>query len=168
MGNKNCCCCSVAKSRDSVTPSPPLTVGLQALLSSTIFQSLFKFKSIELVMLSNHLILCHPFLFAFNLSQDQGLLQWISSSYQVAKVLGLQLQTSVLPMNIQGWFSLGLTDLISSQPKGLSRLFCTTTVRKYQFFGAYSFQLSHPHIPLTIWTFVSKVMSLFSNMLSLS
>ena len=82
--------------------------------------------------------------------------------------IGDSVSASVLPMNIQGWFSLGLTDLISSQPKGLSRLFCTTTVRKYQFFGAYSFQLSHPHIPLTIWTFVSKVMSLFSNMLSLS
>ena len=43
---------------------------------------------------------------------------------------------SVLPMNIHEWFPLGLTDLISLQSKGLSRVFSNTTVRKYQFFGA--------------------------------
>ena len=42
---------------------------------------------------------------------------------------------SVLPMNIQDWFSLGLTGLISLQSKGLSRVFSKTTVRKHQFFG---------------------------------
>ena len=42
---------------------------------------------------------------------------------------------SVLPMNIQGWFPLGLTGLISLQSKGLSRVFSNTTVKKYQFFG---------------------------------
>ena len=43
---------------------------------------------------------------------------------------------SVLPVNIQSWFPLGLTDLISLQSKGLSRVFARTTVWKYQFFGA--------------------------------
>ena len=43
---------------------------------------------------------------------------------------------SVLQMNIQGWFPLGLTGLISSQSKGLSRVFSSTTVQKHQFFGA--------------------------------
>ena len=43
---------------------------------------------------------------------------------------------SVLPMNIQGWFPLGLTDLISMHSKGLSRVFSNTTVQKHQFFGA--------------------------------
>ena len=43
---------------------------------------------------------------------------------------------SVLPMNIQGWFPLGLTDLISLQSKGLSRVFFRTTIWKHQFFGA--------------------------------
>ena len=42
---------------------------------------------------------------------------------------------SVLLTNIQGWFSLQLTDLISLQSKGLSRVFSSTTVRKYQFFS---------------------------------
>jgi len=40
---------------------------------------------------------------------------------------------SVLPMNIQGWFPLGLTDLISLRSKGLSRVFSSTTIQKYQF-----------------------------------
>ena len=49
---------------------------------------------------------------AFNLSQHQGLFQWVRSLYQVTKVLEFQLQhPSVLPMNIQAWFLLGLTVL---------------------------------------------------------
>ena len=43
---------------------------------------------------------------------------------------------SVLPINIQDWFPLGLTDLISLQSKGLSRVFSNTTVQKHQFFSA--------------------------------
>ena len=43
---------------------------------------------------------------------------------------------SVLPVNIQGWFPLGLTGLISLQSKGLSRVFSSTTVWKHQFFYA--------------------------------
>ena len=46
---------------------------------------------------------------AFNLSQHQGLFQWVSSSHQVAK----EASSSILPMKIQGWFPLGLTGLIS-------------------------------------------------------
>ena len=43
---------------------------------------------------------------------------------------------SVLPMNMQGWFPLGLTGLISFQSKGLSRVFSNTTLQKHQFFSA--------------------------------
>ena len=43
---------------------------------------------------------------------------------------------SVLPINIQGWFLLGLTAFISLQSKGLSRVFSSTTIQKHQFFGA--------------------------------
>ena len=43
---------------------------------------------------------------------------------------------SVLQMNIQGWFPLGLNSLISLQSKELSRVFSTTTVQRYQFFGS--------------------------------
>ena len=69
----------------------PWTTAHQASLSITNSRSLPKPMSIELVMPSNHLILCHP-LPALNLSQHQGPSKWVSSSHQVAKVLEFQLQ----------------------------------------------------------------------------
>jgi len=44
---------------------------------------------------------------------------------------GASASASALPMNIQGWFSLGLTSLISLQSKGFSRVFSSTTVKKH-------------------------------------
>ena len=56
--------------------------------------------------------------------QHQDLFQWVCFSHQVAKALdGTSASGSVLPMNIQDWFPLGLTGLISLQFKGLSRIF---------------------------------------------
>ena len=73
----------------------------------------------------------------FNLSQHQGLFQWVSSSHQVAKEsIGVTASASVLPMNIQDWFPLGRTGWISLQSKGLSRIFSNTTVQNHQFFSA--------------------------------
>ena len=73
---------------------------------------------------------------AFSLSQHQHLFQWVGSSHQVAKVfIGDSASVSVIPMNIWGWFPLGLTGLILLF-KGLSRIFSSTTVWKHQFFGA--------------------------------
>ena len=54
--------------------------------------------------------------------------------------------SSVLPMNIQGWFSLGLTGLISLQTEGLSRVFFSTTVWKHQFFISQPSLCSNSHI----------------------
>ena len=48
--------------------------------------------------------------------------------------VGVSASASVLPMNIQDWFPLGWTSLISLQSKGLSRVFSNTTVQKHQFF----------------------------------
>ena len=69
---------------------------------------------------------------AFNPSQNQ--------SFIMSQVFPLGGQStgasaSVLPINIQDWFSLGLTGLISLQSKGLSSLFSNTTVQKHRFFG---------------------------------
>ena len=50
--------------------------------------------------------------------------------------IGVSALASVLPMNIQDWFPLGLTGLISLQSKGLSRVFFNTTIQKHQFYGA--------------------------------
>ena len=49
--------------------------------------------------------------------------------------IGVSASASILPMNIQGWFPLGLTNLISLESKGLSRVFFNTTVQKHQFLG---------------------------------
>ena len=56
--------------------------------------------------------------------------------------IGASASASVLPMNIQGWFLLGLTGLISSLSKGLSRVFSKTTIQRHQFFGTQPFLLS--------------------------
>ena len=91
--------------------------------------------------------------------------------------IGVSASASFLPMNIQNWFHLGLTVLISLQSKGLSRLFPNTTVQKHQFKNinfALSFLFSpalHPYmttgktIALTRQNFVGKVISLLFNIL---
>ena len=65
--------------------------------------------------------LSSPFPPAPKPSQHQGIFKWVSSLHQVAKVLKFQLPASDLPVNIQDWFPLGLTDWISLQSKGLSK-----------------------------------------------
>ena len=77
--------------------------------------------------------------------------------------------------NIQSWFPLGLTGIISLESKGLSRVFSSNTVWKHQFISAQSslwfnsqihYMTTRKTIALTIWTFVGKVMPLFINILS--
>ena len=91
--------------------------------------------------------------------------------------IGASASASFLSMNIQSWFPLGLTGLISLLccVKTLSRVFSRTTIWKHQFFGAQPSLWSNSHIcmwttektiALTIWTFVGKVMPLFFNLLS--
>ena len=78
----------------------------------------------------------------------------------------------VLPVNIQGWFPLGLTGLISLLSKGLSRVFSSTTIRSHQFSAQPFFivQLLQPYMTtgkaMTIWIFVGKMISLLFNTLS--
>ena len=60
--------------------------------------------------------------------------------------IGTSASGSVLPMNIQGWFPLELTDLISLLSKVLSRVFSSTTVQKHQFFSAQPSLWSNSHI----------------------
>ena len=91
---------------DSATHGP----AHQASFSFTVSHSLLKFMFTESVVLSNHLIFCCP-PFAFNLSQHLGLFQSVSSLHQVGQSIGTS--APGLPMNIQGWFPLGLTGLIS-------------------------------------------------------
>ena len=87
-----------------------------------------------------------PFFSVFNLSQHKGLLTWVSFFPSGGKSIGVSTSTSVLPMNTQDLFSLGWTGWISSQPKGLSRVFSNTTIQKHQFFGTQLSLWSNFHI----------------------
>ena len=60
--------------------------------------------------------------------------------------IGASSSASVLPMNIHGWFILGLTDLISLLFKRLSRVFSSTAVWKHKFFSTQTFLWSYSHI----------------------
>ena len=84
---------------------------------------------------------------ALSLSQHQGLFQWIV--FFIAGGQTMKTSAPVLPMNIQGWFPLGLTELISLLSKRLSRVFSSTTVRKHQFFSAQPSLWSNSHIDTT-------------------
>ena len=71
----------------------PWTVAHQALLSSTISQSFLRIISIQSVMLSNRLKLCHPLLLLPSIFPSiRVFFQWVDSSHQVAKVLELHLR----------------------------------------------------------------------------
>ena len=140
-------------------------------LCPSLSQSLLKLMSIESMMPSNHLILHRPLLFLPSAS-GSFIMSWLLASG--GQSIEASTSASVLPMNIQGLFPLGLTDLVSLQSKGLSRVFSSTTVQKHQFFGAQPSLWSNSHIhtwllektiALIIWTFVGKVMSLLFNML---
>ena len=126
----------------------PWTAACQASLFFTMPWSLLKLMSIESVMPPNHLILCCPLLLLsiVSASGSFSVSQLFSSGGQNT---GASASASVLPMNIQGWFPLGLTGVISVQSKRLSRVFSNTTVWRPQFFGTRPFLLSSFHI--CIW-----------------
>ena len=95
----------------------PWTATCQASLSITISQSLLKLMSTKLVVPSNHLIFCRPFLLLssiFPASGSSSVSQLLASSGQST---GASALAPVLPMNIQGWFPLGLTGLSSCCPR---------------------------------------------------
>ena len=111
------------------------TAARQASLSFTNSWSLLKLMSIELMMPSNHLILCHPLLLLPSIFPSirgfskESVLPSDGQSFEVSA------SASVLSMNIQDWFPLGLTGWISLQSKGLSRLFSNSIVQKRQYFS---------------------------------
>ena len=126
----------------------PWTAACQASLSFPISWNLLKLMSIELVMLSNHLIFCHPLLLLpsiFPKIRERSFpMSWLFVSGDQS--IGASPSASYLPMNIQDWFSLGWTGWISLQSKGLSRVFSNTTVQKHQFFSAQPSLRSNTHI----------------------
>ena len=120
--------------------------GLQhtSLPCPSLSQSLLRFMSIESVILSNHLILCFPLLLLPSIFPS---IRVFSSDLFASSDQSVRVSTSasVITMNIQSWFPLGLTGLIL-QSKGLSRIFSSTTVKKPQFFGTQPSLWSNSHI----------------------
>ena len=98
-------------------------------------------------------------------------MSWLIASY--GQSIGASVLASVLPMNIQGWFLLGLTVLIFLLSKGLSRVLQHHSSKAPILWHSASFmvQLSHLYmttrkrIALTMWTFIDQVMSLLFNTL---
>ena len=114
----HCCFCFVQSLNCIQLFSTPWTAAHQAPLSSTISQSLLEFMSkTESVILSNRLILGHPFSFclqSFPVSQSFPMNQLFASHSQS---IGASASATVLPMNVQGWFPLGLTCLAPCCPR---------------------------------------------------
>ena len=114
--------------------------------SFTMSWSLLKFMSIELKMLSK--ISSSAITFSFYLQSFPASgsfpVSWLFTSG--GQNIGASVPASVLPMNSQSWFPLGLTVWISLLSKGLSRVFSSTTVWKYQFWGAQPSLWSNSHI----------------------
>ena len=100
---------------------------------------------------------CHPTIssFVISFSSQSSPLQSFPAlgSFQMSQFftlggqrIGVSASASVLPINLQDWFILGLTGLISLQSKGLSRVFSSTTTWKHQFFGTQPSLWSNSHI----------------------
>ena len=167
-------CCSVAQSR--LTLCDPMDTACQTSLSFTISWNLLKLMSIELVMPSNHLVLCWPLFLLPSIlpsisikvfSSELALgIRWpkywslsfsISPSYEYSGLISFRIAWLDL-LVVQGTLK-SLFQCHSSEP---SILWCS---------AFFTVQLSHPYmttektIALTRRTFVGKVMSLLFNML---
>ena len=143
------------------------TAAHQASLSFTISQSLLKLMFIESVMPSNHLILLCPLLL-LNLSQLQGLFQWVDSSYQVAKYWSFSF--SISPSNeYSGLISFKIA-WFDSQESSPTVQFKSIILQCSAFFMV---QLSHPYVTTMMktlnfqsWIFVGRTAADSSNALA--
>ena len=114
------------------------THGLQV-VAFIISWSLLKLMSLELMISSNHLIICCHFLLPLVFSYESALcIRWPKYWASVS--------ASALSMNIQHWFPVGLTGAMSLQSKGHSSIFSSTIVGKHQFFDALLTHLCKWHV----------------------
>ena len=124
----------------------PWTAAHQTSMSIMNSSILLKLMTIESIMSSNHLILCHPLLLLPSMFPSIRMFskhQYFASGSQS---IGVSASSSVLPMNIQDGFPLGWTGWLSLHSVGLARVFSNTTVQKHQFFGAQPSSQSNSHI----------------------
>ena len=153
----------------------PWTAACQASLSITNSQSLLKLMSIKSVMPSNHLILCHPFLLpsifhSIGIFSNDSILhtrwpKYWSFSFSISPS---NAYSGLISFRIDWFDLLAVQGTFKSVPQHHSS---KASVLQYSAF--LMVQPSHPYMTngktktLTIWTFVSKVMSLLFNMLSM-
>ena len=122
------CFASLAASSDSLWPHgvqharPPCPSPTPRVYSNSCPSSQWCYPTISfsVIPLSSYLQSCP--------ASGSVLMNW----FFVSGDQSIGTSASVLPMNIQGWFSLGWTSLVSLQSKGLSRVFSSTTVQKHQ------------------------------------
>ena len=165
------CCCSATQTCPTLVT--PWTASMLGFLLFTISQSCLKFMSIELAMPSSYLVLCRPLLLLPSSFPASGSFPMSQSFVSGSQSIGASASASVLSMNIQDWFPLGFTGLISLLSKGFSKVFYNSFKAPILWGSAiFMVQFSHPYmttgksIALTIRTFVGKEMSLLFNPLS--
>ena len=128
-----CCCCSVTQS--CLTLCDPLDCSMPGF---PVHHKLLELAQTHTLShwchptISSSVVLFSSCLQSFPASGSFPMSQFLTSGSQS---IGVSASVSVLSMNIQDWFPLGLTGWISLQSKGFSRVFFNTTVQKHQFFG---------------------------------
>ena len=140
----NECCYYCSSVQSSLTLCNPMDCSTTCFL---VLQHLLEFAQTHVHWVSDtiqHPILVVPFSSCLQSFPVSGSFpaSWLFTSGGQS----IRASASVLPMNIQAWFPLGLIALISLLSKGLSRVFSSIIVRKYQLFGAQPFLLSSSHI----------------------
>ena len=124
----------------------PWTAAHQASLSITNSRSSLRLASIESVMPSSHLILCHPLLLLPPIPPSiRGFSNESTLHTRWPKYWSFSFSLSP-SKNTQDWSLLEWTGWISLQPKGLSRVFSNTTVQNHQFISAQLSSQSNFHI----------------------
>ena len=140
-----CCCCSVTKLY--LTFCDPMDCSAPGFL---VLHYFLEFAQIHVHWISEAIQPSHPLLppspLPLNLSQHQGLFQWVGLFTSGGQSIRASASASVLPMNIQDRLPLELTGLIFLWSKGLSRVLSSNTIRKHQFFSAQPSLWSSSHI----------------------
>ena len=138
-----CSCCSVAQSWPTLcNPIDCSMPGFLVLYYLLEFAQTYLHRGDDAIWTSPPMSSPSPP--ALSLSQNESFpMSWLFTSGDQS--IGASASASVLPVNIQGWFPLGLTGLISLVSKGLSRVFSSTTVGKHQFFSVQPSLWSNSH-----------------------
>jgi len=136
------CCCWIAKlCRTLCDPMDCSMLG-----SSSVLHYFLAFAQIHVHWVTGTIQPSHPLSSAFQsfLASGSFPMSWLFTSG--GQTIGTSASASVFPVNIQCWFPLGLTGLMSLQTKGFSRVFSRTTVQKHQFFSIQPFLWANSHI----------------------